>query len=148
MTPYVLVGAGLLIIFVFWRDRRRANAMRLLAGQEGLHYLGGALPESFPLQGTLEDVTKVWNVLDGQLNGVRTMVFDCAMGTGRSAWRRTVIAAECEKDPFAAARYDVNLSVERYDNWVILFRPRAFSFITDELMAVTEIEAHLKAIAA
>jgi hypothetical protein len=147
MAVYLMIGGVLLAGILYWRDLRRASAIRVLASQAGFHYLGNALPRSFPLQGPLEDVASAWNVIDGERKGVRIIAFDCQIGTGKSSWRRTVIAAEAGYDVFGATAFDVDLPVERSGDWVILFRPRSFSVMPVGLMPVAELEARLKAIA-
>jgi hypothetical protein len=45
------------------------------------------LPRSLTLSGRPFDRTsKIWNVVDGELPGVRIVVLDCRLGIGKSNW--------------------------------------------------------------
>ena len=148
MLTYIwLIGAGLLLAILYLRQSRRAAAIRALATQLGFHYLGRGVPRSLTLNGTqLDGATSLWNVIDGERQGVRVIAFDCRIGAGKGSWRRTVIAAESDGDVFGAVPFDRDIMVERSGNWIILYQPKAFSLIPPGLMSVTEIEAHLNAV--
>jgi hypothetical protein len=144
-----LIGAGLLGAVLFLRNRRRASDIRALAIKTGLCYLGQGIPKSFTLDGTtLESATSIWNVIEGDRHGIRIIAFDCEIRTGKSGWRRTVIATEANTEVLSsAAAFDPELTMERSGKWSILYRPKSFALIPTGLMPVSELEAHLNAVA-
>jgi len=147
-TYLLAIGAGLLLSYGYLRHRRRAAAVRALATRLGFDYLGPALPQSFTLRGTgLEAATSFWNVINGERNGIRTVAFDCQIGTGKGSWRRTVIAAKATTEVFDALKFNIDLIVERSGDWLLLYQPKTASLVPPGLMPVAEIEAHLEAVA-
>ncbi len=118
----LLVGAFLvacLKIFMFVR----ANRMRALAARWGFRYIGPPaarfsriwfsssrevsppLPRSFPLHGCpLEQMRQVWNVIEGQQNGVSLLIFDGFFSGGKAGWYSTLIACKTQQNPFGTSR--------------------------------------------
>jgi hypothetical protein len=78
-----------------------------------------------PFDGT----TSVWNIIDGERHGIRIVAFDCQIGVGKGSWRRTVIAAETAVEAFGAAAFNLDLTVDRSGNWMIMYQPRTVSLI-------------------
>jgi hypothetical protein len=133
-----------LLIPLLWQRHREA-AMRGLATRTGFHYLGRGVPKSLTLKGTgLESVTAIWNLIDGDCQGVRIIAFDCRIGAGRGSWHRTVIATDQRPEELITASTP-ELVVERSGEWSIIYQPKAFSLVPAGLMPVEEVEAHLKA---
>jgi hypothetical protein len=142
-----IVGAGLLFVVLWFREQKRTIAIRAMAVRLGFVYLGRALPRSLTLNGTLLNrITSTWNVIDGERHGIRVIVFDCRIGTGKASWRRTMIAAQSNRDIFGSISSHVELTVERSGKWVFLYQPKTFSFVPHGLRAIPELEAHLSAI--
>jgi hypothetical protein len=142
-----LIGAGLLLAALYVRQRRRSAAIRALAIRSGFNYLGSALPRSLTLNGTpIDSATSTWNVIDGERHGVRIVVFDCQIGTGKGSWRRTVIAAESAADVFGVVSFNHELKADRSGKWLILYQPKTVSLIPPGLMPIAELETHLSSI--
>jgi hypothetical protein len=144
----LFVGAALALLFVFnLVDRQRTRAIRALASRLGFHFLGNALPRSLTLSGTpFSRHSKVWNVIDGEPCGIRTIAFDCQVGTGRANWRRTVIAVESAVHISPVLPFNSEMAVDTAGNWKILYRPRAsINFRIAGLMPLDELEAYLSA---
>ncbi|WP_263415948.1 hypothetical protein [Terriglobus albidus] len=107
-------------------------------------YLGNALPKSLTVSGTdIANLSSVWNVIDGERQGVRVVAFDCKIGTGKGSRRRTVIAVQ---RPDEGLRYLAgNLELHRSNDWSLLYGPRA-SMIQPGLMPVTELSGYIEAL--
>jgi len=134
------------VLFVFCLvERQRTAAIRLLASRLGLHFLGNALPRSLTLSGTpFSSHSRVWNVIDGEPRGVRTIAFDCQVGVGKASWRRTVIAAESADYLAPALPFNPEMKIDTAGDWKILYRPKAsINFSIAGLMPLTELESFL-----
>jgi hypothetical protein len=143
-----LVGLGLLVAIFYLQERRRSAEIRSLAKRSGFHFLGRGVPRSLRLRGTpLERATSIWNVVDGDRFGVRIVAFDCKNGTGKGAWRRTVIAVEAQQEVLDRLASYSDLTVDHSGSWAIFYRPKAWSLFTSGLMPVAELESRLNAIA-
>ncbi len=125
--------------------RRRTAAIRTLASRLGFQFIGEALPRSLTLSGTpFSNHSKIWNVIDGERRGVRTIAFDCQVGIGKASWRRTVIAVENATSLAPALPFTSELTIETPGNWKILYRPKAsVNFRIAGLMPVDELESYL-----
>ena len=92
----------------------RARAMRTLATRWGLRYIGPPapkwwnphhpkvrppLPVRFSLACLLSGTRQVWNVIEGQQNGVSVLIFDCVIGA-KGGQPCTFIACQTEQNPF------------------------------------------------
>ena|SRR5215469_5488615 len=104
-----LVSVALRIIHLF-----RARAMRALAARWGFQYIGPPvpnwwnpahpkisppLPAWFPLACRPSGLRQVWNVIEGQQNGVSVLIFDSIVGS-KGGHGYTVIACQTEQNPF------------------------------------------------
>lgn len=95
----------------------RARAMRGLAAGWGFNYIGLPAPKWWhpshsnikpPLPGWFpldchppgRRISQVWNVIEGQQNGVSVLIFDCILGELRGSAPCTVIACQTEQNPF------------------------------------------------
>src|SRR5438270_12876238 len=104
-----LAGLGLFFVVEHVNERRRAAAIQRLALQLGFHYLGRAVPASLTLSGTqLAYAKAIWNLIDGERQGMRIIVFDCRIGGGKGSWRCTAIAADATTDVFGAVKFDTD----------------------------------------
>jgi len=106
-----LISVGLRIMHLF-----RARAMRNLAARWGLQYIGPAAPRwwnpsrlriSPPLPNWLSQfrpsgrrIRQVWNVVEGEQNGVTILIFDTIVGQYRGGAPCTMVACQTEQNPF------------------------------------------------
>lgn len=151
VIPLILmVGVGLIVIYVLYTSQRyRADAIRDLAIRSGMHYLGSALPGSLTLEGTpFHHFFKVWNVIDGEPHGTRIMAFDCQVGIGKRSWRRSVIAAEGERNVFSSVPLHPDMAINRTGRWKILYYgPKThFTLRITGLTPIEELTASLNAV--
>jgi hypothetical protein len=140
----VIVAA--VILAAFWRQaRQRVSALRQLASKFGFAFLGTTLPGSLDLKGTgPEAISSCWNVMDGEINGVRIVIFDCRIGQGKGSLRRTVIAAKSDAEIFKSVPMVLDLTSEPAAAWTVLYQPKTYQIISPGLIAVSELDALLK----
>jgi hypothetical protein len=139
-------GAAVALLFVFYLvERQRTAAIRALASRLGFHFLGDALPRSLTLSGTpFSGHSKVWNVIDGEPRGVRTIAFDCQIGVGKGSWRRTVIAVESDTCLAPALQFNPEITIDTAGHWKVLYRQKAsINFHIAGLMPLDELESYL-----
>ena len=103
---------GVVRIIHILRDR----AVRALAAKWGFQYIGPPtlkwwnpshpkisppLPVWFSqaCHPSGRRITQVWNLIEGQQNGVSVLVFDSVLGEGTSSARCTIIACQAEQNP-------------------------------------------------
>ena len=151
--PLILLAAllGSVVFYILYSsDRYRADAIRGLATNAGMHYLGNALPKSLTLKGTPFDrISKVWNVMDGEPCGTRIRAFDCKVGAGRQSWRRTLIAVESNGNAFGHLPLQSDMVIDRSGKWQILYHPEGhFNLRIAGLTPLEELEANLNAVLA
>jgi hypothetical protein len=148
--PIIVMAAVAVFAFglFYWSQRYRAASIRALAARVGFHYLGNAVPRSLTLGDTpFADSSSIWNLIDGEPNGVRIIAFDCRVGMGRQSWRRTVIAVSGSSDILSTVRFSKGIVVNRSGDWNIVYRPKGhIGFSSLGLMSVDELEAYLQAI--
>jgi hypothetical protein len=94
----------------------RARSMHALAARWGFQYIGPrapnfwgfrsfpktklSLPVSFPRAGyPAGEIRQVWNVIEGQQNGLSVVIFDSVVGAGRGVYC-TVIACHSKQNLF------------------------------------------------
>jgi hypothetical protein len=142
----VWVSAAAVALAVFWwRERQRSLALRQVASKFHFVFLGKALPASLDITATgLERMSSCWNVMDGELNGTRIVVFDCRIGEGKGSWRRTVIAAKSNTEFFKMVPFVLDLRSEPAGEWALLYQPKAYRIIPPRLMAVSELDLLLE----
>jgi hypothetical protein len=117
MTPFLLqVLAPLALILGVVRviHMLRARTMRTLASKWGFQYIGPPAPKwwnpshpktstPFPAWFSVEfaSIRQVWNVIEGQQDGVSVLIFDVVVGFyGRGGAPCTFIACHSEPSPF------------------------------------------------
>ena len=138
-----IVGAILYAVYGV-EDLWRRFAMRRLAKRLGFAYLRQRLPEALSLYGT--PFTKrrfTWNVLDGQLNGLHVVVFDCQIGEGTNNWRQTVIAIRTGSAGLSAEKLNPQMKVDSSGGWSICYYPEGTK---RALMPLKELRAFLQSI--
>ena len=113
----IALWVAALVGFFFWsdlKDRRRTKHLATLASSLGLKAWGDQLPSDLSLAGTpMAYRSATWNIFYGVQNGIRFIVFDCRMGTGKGSWRRTVIAARTSRDVFATVPSESSYTVDQ-----------------------------------
>ena len=90
MEPYlwILIGVALVVGLFQILQSFRVKAMRALASKRGFEYTGRSLPTSFSMTCyPFNSNPSVWNVIEGQQNGVSILIFDSVVGRGRSRYR-------------------------------------------------------------
>ena len=100
------------IIYMF-----RARAMRAFAARMGFQYIGPAAPKwwnpshpelrsflptwfSLTCRPSGRRIRQVWNVIEGQHNGVSVLIFDSILGEMKGGALSTFIACPTEQNPF------------------------------------------------
>ena len=125
----------------------RAAEIRRIAELYGFHYMGEVLPPSLPLRDLpLLRITSVWNAIDGERRGRRVVAFDCRFGEGKGSWRRTVIAVRTEVGNVGASVFAPDVSIEQYQSWAIIWRPKKFILDKGGLMPIMELRARLESL--
>ncbi len=144
---FIIAGFTALIVWDALWQRNRKAVLRAMVLRRGFVYLGNAIPRSLTLHGTpFERATSIWNVIEGDCRGIRFIAFDCRVGGGKGSWRRTAIAALSDRDVFGVMKFNLDLTVDRSGDWVILYEPKRLSLITHGLMPASELEAILDSI--
>jgi hypothetical protein len=112
---FFLLVLVLLPIFVGieYLHQSRIAAMRALATRWSFQYSSGdpqiwagrRSPVHYPLGFKMRcypvcDMSKLWNVIDGEMNGIRVLIFDTKLGTGRGARYCTFFAIQTSENLF------------------------------------------------
>ena len=127
----ILLVGGYELLFRF-----RTAAMRNLAMRSGFRFATGSsglwglwfAPKAsrptptFPLVGDpLNGVSRTWNVIEGEKNGLSIPIFDSILDLGiKSGTYRTYIAARCDTNPFGTECHREKI-IHR-NGWTILCR--------------------------
>lgn len=121
--------------------------MQKLANEIGFVYIGNTLPSSVPVAGTeIARTSSIWNVIDGERNGIRVVAFDCRFGAGKGSWRRTVIAVHAPRTAFGTVLLEPGFDTQEAAGWTIEFEPRRMGFSLQQLMDIEELEARIAAV--
>lgn len=132
----VLALLALLLGVVSILSMFRARSMRTLAARWGFQYIGPrapnfsgfrsfpktrlSLPVSFPRVGyPVGEIRQVWNVIEGQQNGIPVLIFDGVVGERTYC---TIIACQTKQNPFG-----MDTSPDRViqsGGWTVLCRVR------------------------
>lgn len=146
---YALVSFfAALMSWDWWRDRTRSAEIRALADSCGFYFIGKSLPDSVPAARLPRSPTSVWNVIDGDVRGVRVVAFDCRFGYRRGSWKRTVIAFGGKQNRPPASLFNTDITKEYVDDWLFLYHPKQVRFFPDGLMPITEIRAYIESVPA
>ena len=134
----------------------RFKAMRVLASRWGFQYLDRALPASFSLTcDPFDCIARVWNVIEGQRNGISVLVFDSMIRGGKGNYR-TFIAVQTEKQafhllalraPFARDGKLCSGKTAQGDGWTAFYRHGLWINIASFrgwTMSIQQIEDHLE----
>ena len=102
----------------FFRDRD----MKALAAKWGFTYKSRALPESFQMHCYPANcIMTAWNVIEGQQNGVRILIFDSTMGEVKGVYC-TFVATTGPKSVFMAEV--AGEKVVEASGWSAVYRKR------------------------
>lgn len=143
----ILTFFAALLSWTWWTGRKREADLRSLAQSCGLQFIGKAMPSSVPVERLPQPPSAVWNVIDGDVRGVRVVVFDCRSGHGKGNWQRTLIAITGATEAARIASFDMDMTKEQIGSWVFLFYPRRLSpSFFDGLTPVREVRAYLESI--
>jgi hypothetical protein len=82
--------------------------------------------------------------MDGELKGVRIVIFDCRIGQGKGSWRRTIIAAKSNADIFESVPMILDLIREPAGDWTVLYQPKTYQIVPPGLVAVPELDGLLE----
>src|ERR1700680_2314218 len=145
-----LILSVLRIFYMF-----RARAMRTLAARWGFQYIGPPAPRwwwnpshakfSPPLPGWLSSVPsvpqirQVWNVIEGQQNGVSVLIFDGVIGA-RGGAPCTFIMCQTEQNPFGITTPPDRLI--QLHGWTVLHGVWFLWF--SWIMGTQRLERHMK----
>lgn len=136
----------------------RSRAMRALADRWGFRYIGPTAPKLWnPLHPKLSPplppsffvdfrllgfcVRQVWNVIEGEQNGVSVLIFDSVHGS-RGGSPVTLVACHTEQSPFGTLSAD---RVVQAHGWTVLYGVWFLWF--SWLMSVRRLDNHLKSCA-
>jgi hypothetical protein len=147
------------IIYIF-----RARAMRALAARWRFQYLGPSAPKwrtpshlkvrpfstaSLSLDWyPASEIRQIWNVVEGQQNGVSVLIFDSIFGEGRGTYC-TLIAYQTERNPFGIDPASERIASDRVvqsGGWTILYRipPFVQNPLAAWTMGIRHLEKHLQ----
>ncbi|HEY9125634.1 MAG TPA: hypothetical protein VIM62_00825 [Acidobacteriaceae bacterium] len=133
----LIVLAFFLVVFLYVHIpyRLRARAMRELAQRWGLSYTRGMpfrwpwtkgrrLPAGFNVRGHPTNLVRYsWNVLEGELSGVRVLIFDSVIGQAKTRGSYcTIVAVRTKQNLFTVRVKPENISVGQ--EWSLLYRRR------------------------
>lgn len=144
ITVITVVVFGVLAVVYTIEDLWRALAFRSLAREFGFARLNKRLPEALSLYGTpFAHRRLTWNVLDGERDKLRVVVFDCQIGEGNGSWQGTVIAIRTGPTSMDSAKFDPRMKVDNSGGWSVFYYPSRLKL---KLMPVKELRAHLNSI--
>jgi len=138
VAPAVVIAA-LALMRVFYV--LRARAMRGFASRWGFQYIGPGAPRSWwwnppdletrpPVPAWISHlhprIRQVWNVIEGERNGVSVLIFDSIVGEYRGGQPCTHIAVRVEQNPFGTVSSADK--VEQSHGWTVLHGVRFLWF--------------------
>lgn len=149
---WVVVGLSLLLCLVRLVHMLRGRRMRSFAATRGFRYIGPPAPSQWwwnpsrleihpPLTRSALcgfQARQVWNVIEGNVQGVTVFIFDSIWGS-KGGQPLTLIACKTEKDPFVVVTSADQVAQSR--GWTVL---RGVSFLGFTwTMSVNRIGRHL-----
>ena len=136
----------------------RARAMRAFAARRGFRYIGPPAPPKWwwnpshleigpPLPAWMvhlrpsgQRIRQVWNVIEGQQNGVPILICDSVVGEYKGGQPCTLIACQTEQNPFGIVTSSDR--VVQSHGWTVLHGTRFLWF--SWTMGTKRIDCHLK----
>lgn len=144
ITVVVFVVGAVIYAVYGVEDLWRGLAMRRLARTFGFAYLRQRLPEALSLYGTpFAQRRFTWNVMEGEHNGHRVVVFDCQVGEEKKGWRRSVIAIRTGPVTMSAAKLDARMKVDSSGGWSVFYYPQEMK---EGLMRVPQLQVCLSSL--
>lgn len=156
----VLAVLALIVVVVRASLMFRARAMRALAVRWGLRYVGPPafkwwgfppvpkirppVPVPFSLAWwPANKLRQVWNVIEGQQEGVSVLIFDSFIGIGKAGVYRTFFA--CKTDQSLFGTNTPSDRVVQSPGWTILYRSPRFLEVpwATWSMGIKRLEDHL-----
>jgi hypothetical protein len=156
----VLAVLALIVVVIRVSLMFRARAMRAFAARWGLRYVG---PPAFKWWGfppmpkirppirvpfsldwwPANKLRQVWNVIEGQQDGVSVLIFDSFIGIGKAGVCRTFFACKTEQSPFGTDASSGR--VVHSHGWTIFYRSPRFLEApwATWSMGIRRIEDHL-----
>jgi hypothetical protein len=118
-----IVGAVMYAIYGA-EDLYRRFAMRRMAREFGFACRGELLPEALSLYGTPFNHRRfTWNVMEGERNRTRVVLFDCQIGEGPGHVRRTVMALRVGPDISGTVQSNPGMKVLGSGGWAVISYP-------------------------
>lgn len=142
----VSILAGIKYLF-----RSRAGAMLAFAARLSLHYspgdqrIFGRRPVHYPTGFKMRCypiylVSRIWNVIDGERNGIRVLIFDSMIGEGRGARYCTFVATQSTDNLFKTVKR--REKVAQRAGWTAVYRI-SFMGIRPWTFSIARIEEFL-----
>jgi hypothetical protein len=129
----VLVGSAILISVVVQavRSTRRNRGLREMVKRRQLQWLGSALPHYVPGEKLLAHepgapgAMSISNAFMGTIGQREFVSCDCQRRQGRYLFRRSLIAARCNENPFTVTHWDSSYHTAEEEGWFAIFPDRA-----------------------
>jgi hypothetical protein len=146
---YTVFLIALALIGLKYLYRFRAVAMGALATRWSLRYstgdqriFGGRRPVHYPIafKNPGFAISRIWNVLDGERNGIRVVIFDSLIGEGRGARACTLFATQTGENLFNGLSWGEKIA--QRSGWTVVYRI-PFIRIRPWTLSITRIEALL-----
>ena len=100
----------------------RVKSMRALAGKLGFRFVDRPLPAYFTMDcDPFDGKPLVWNVIEGQRNGINVLVFDSIVRGGKGFYR-TFVAVQTEGEPFPRDGTFSSGKILRSNGWTALYQ--------------------------
>jgi hypothetical protein len=130
-----LLSIASIFVAIEFLYHSRASAMRSLAARLNFQYSAGdprkwtagrvaatCHPAGFHMACyPTNKISRMWNVLDGQRNGIRVVIFDSTVGEGKGLYC-SVGAVQASENQFEIAREKIALC----SGWCAVYRTRFF----------------------
>jgi len=120
-------------LYSWWAQEKYAS----LAAKLGFEFIGDGLPAALQMDCyPMSEIKLAWNVIEGTLKGMKIVIFDSIIGSGRGRYC-TTIACHTTKSLFA-----LNYSGERIaqcNGWTALYR-RPFFPLNPGTISVSRLE--------
>jgi hypothetical protein len=136
LVPFFFLAVVLVLIFVGikYLYRSRSTAMRAFAARWSFQYSAGD-PQIWsagriesPLLTALQvwcypvnEISRIWNVIDGKRNGIRVLIFDSTVGEGKGVYC-TFVATQTSENLFELD--GSREKIAQASGWTVAYRIR------------------------
>jgi hypothetical protein len=143
-----LCFVGIKLLYLSRSVAMRALALRLgfqfREGEPHLLYLPKGhrpLPTSFQVRGNpWNNITRAWNFIEGEKGGIRVLIFDSTIGSGKGKGIYiTFIAVRTDENPFGNKGSDEKIA--HSNGWTALYRFRFWQI--PWTLSIQSIEAYV-----